>query len=744
MSSPRPFEMQLLGRTQDLLSAFSQRYSPNQVEARFQALEAAAARMGTHDLAAFHKVFGHKTIAPISTLMKVGAELVAEVEKCGIPPALALSALARESLEDSQQRSTGAYHTDFRLAQRVAKLAAPGLNESSRVIDVACGAGILIAALTMEVCGPDRKKTAAWFRNSVFAADLSEVPLRGALISLAALTDDMNALAEMRSHWVSGDSLLMDDQVWSAMAPDGFDAIVANPPWEKVRITKHEFMKATGDTRHYGADTSDIDVSALKNERERVASYSQKLTARYPIIAQGEPDLYMAFLDLHLKLLRPGGKAAILVPGGLIRSQGTKAFRRKILQEASDISVSVLDNKARFFSIDTRFKFLAVALTKAKSARCRRTPIKLLHESGTDTGLVAAHSATIGRSTLAKIRSDLTVPEVKSDKEWTLFRKLNENGVRIDRPGSQWQAEFCRELDMTNDRPSFLSKRSPGTMPVIEGRQLNQHRFGVKGYVSGSGRSAVWSSFQVGSSRVASQFYIPRAACSERALARSGQVRAGFCDIAGQTNERSMMAALVPAGVACGNKVPTVLFPNDPSEDRLLVWLAIVNSFTFDWMLRRVLTTTINYFVLQGIPLPNIAKGGVPWRRIVGHTKELVKLDSAGANDKNWQRIGWLRTQIDIEVALAYGATLDDLTLMLDDFPLLDRAQASLPNEKRSTFTRDMLLAAASKRLRSSRGPKQRWAKRVDAATLIGAYAYIPSEIGVLGEDAMGDNRARE
>ena len=234
MSSPKPFEMQLLGRTQDLLSAFSQRYAPNQVEARFQALEAAAARMGTHDLAAFHRVFGHKTIAPISTLMKVGAELVAEIEKCGIPPALALSALARESLEDSQQRSTGAYHTDFRLAQRVAKLAAPGLNESSRVIDVACGAGILLAALTMEVCGPDRKKTAAWFRNSVFAADLSEVPLRGALISLAALTDDMNALVEMRSHWVSGDSLLMDDQVWSAMAPEGFDAIVANPPWENT------------------------------------------------------------------------------------------------------------------------------------------------------------------------------------------------------------------------------------------------------------------------------------------------------------------------------------------------------------------------------------------------------------------------------------------------------------------------------------------------------------------------------
>ena len=68
------------------------------------------------------------------------------------------------------------------------------------------------------------------------------------------------------------------------------------------------------------------------------------------------------------------------------------------------------------------------------------------------------------------------------------------------------------------------------------------------------------------------------------------------------------MASLIPAGVVCGNKVPNDPFPWDPSEERLLVWVSIANSFAFDWMLRRVLTTTVNYFLLQSVPMQNSPK----------------------------------------------------------------------------------------------------------------------------------------
>ncbi len=80
--------------------------------------------------------------------------------------------------------------------------------------------------------------------------------------------------------------------------------------------------------------------------------------------------------------------------------------------------------------------------------------------------------------------------------------------------------------------------------------------------------------------------------------------RAGYCDIAGQTNERAMMSAAIPAGVVCGNKVPTIIFPGKEGEKRLYFFVGVTNSFVFDWILRRVLSTTVNYFLLFSLPMP--------------------------------------------------------------------------------------------------------------------------------------------
>jgi len=120
---------------------------------------------------------------------------------------------------------------------------------------------------------------------------------------------------------------------------------------------------------------------------------------------------------------------AILVPGGLIRSQGTEAMRRRLLDVSDQILISVIENRAKFFSIDTRFKFLAIACTKSKERNERRRPIKLLHEKGTLDGIEVVGNAAIGRKSLMTVRPDLSVPEVRSNDEWHVFHKMVEAGV---------------------------------------------------------------------------------------------------------------------------------------------------------------------------------------------------------------------------------------------------------------------------------------------------------------------------
>lgn len=681
--------------------------------------------MGSHNLGDYFEAFGCAPITKFEVLEEAAADLISLIDQTGIEPGLVLSALAREELNLSDQRETGAYHTDFRLARRLARSIAMDLCPGSRVIDPACGAGILLVALTLEVCGHDRRATAQFLRNGVYAADLSSVPLRGARLALASLTDDLGAVIEMCQHWIAGDSLLLASEEWHQIAPGGFDAIIANPPWERVRLTRHEFARSGGSHSPYGSAIAAEHLRGYRAKQKKIATYAERLAQRHPLLTGGEADLYAAFMSLYLEQLRPGGRAAVLVPGGLIRSQGTAAIRRAIFAACDQIEVGIFDNKARFFAIDTRFKFVALTLRRGLNNRAKGTPIRLTHEVGTEFDTNVSGRARLARADVTRLSPDLSLPEVASDHAWELFRRLAVSGERMDDPRTAWYAEPCRELDMTSDRAAFSQRKGRGLIPVIEGRHIHQFRFGAKAYRSGRGRAAVWDALPVGSSEIRPQFYIALSRCAEKARHRMGQWRVGFCDIAGQTNERAMMAALIPPGVACGNKVPTLVFPNDPSAERLKVWTAVANSFAFDWMLRRVLTTTINYFVLYNVPMPHLRPGGLPWRRIVAAVNALAALDAGGRAPDTDQAAASLRVQIEIEVCLAYDLSVDDLDLMFGDFPLLDRGQPALPGEMRSTVTRDTVLSAFARRRRERDG----WQDRASAAAARGAIPYVPAQM---------------
>ncbi|MCW4873376.1 hypothetical protein M7793_20300 [Enterobacter hormaechei subsp. hoffmannii] len=137
MSSPRPVESEYLAPAE---AALTQAVGgETSFELRLQVLEAASARFGGFDLTAFHEAFGVKSKRAASDLLELAVPVASAIERSPIHPALALSVLAREVLHEQDRKSTGAYHTDFRLATRLAQLAAPKLTHKSKVIDPACG-----------------------------------------------------------------------------------------------------------------------------------------------------------------------------------------------------------------------------------------------------------------------------------------------------------------------------------------------------------------------------------------------------------------------------------------------------------------------------------------------------------------------------------------------------------------------------------------------------------------------------
>lgn len=278
---------------------------------------------------------------------------------------------------------------------------------------------------------------------------------------------------------------------------------------------------------------------------------------------------------------------------------------------------------------------------------------------------------------------------------------------------------------MTNHRPLFSRRRSAGALPVVEGRMIQHHRSRSKAYLTGTGRAAQWRPLPLHRADDArSQFYVPADRLPLSRRARAATARVGFCDIVGQTNERTLQAAVIGPGQICGNKVPTVdllSHPDDPDQPFVLV--AVLNSLPVDWLLRRVVTTSLNYFVLLGLALPRVEPGSAVATDLARLARALH--DAEGDDNADLRQVAQWRAEIDSLVLRAYGLGPEDMRLMLDDFPLLDRGQPALPGESRSTVTSDLLQSVCD---RADTEAESRHAR----ATALGSIAYVPEEFAAL------------
>lgn len=698
-------------------------------------LDAAASRLGGFDLDGYRDLLGIDARLDPGRAHSHAATLLGLVERSGVPPRLALAALAQPALTDTRRRVTGAYYTDFGLARylarRTAQLAATPLTPASTVVDTAAGTGTLLVALATQVCGADPGALRDLVAHGLSAVDLDPACRRASLATLASLTADLGAVATLATRIRTGDSLLADGRLWRELSAGGrFDAVIGNPPWERLRVTRHEVLLADGSDRHYGADYGPQPCSGAAAhgcEADRVRRYVAALTARYPLLGERDIDLYAAFLALGWSLLRPGGSLGLLLPAGLIRAQGTTSLREHLLVNASEVDLTVFHNRRRFFGIDTRFKFLAVCahIVGHSGAPTRQEPgatIRLRHGGGAHGGGDDAGESApvrIGFGELSAARRDLTVPEVGTEREWQLFRHLTARGCAPDDPAGPWAMRITREVDMTQARALFSRTPSEATVPLVEGRMVHQYRSRAKTYLSGTGRAAIWRPVALGAV-ARPQFFLDPARLPEPVRARVTRPRVGFCDIVGQTNERTLQAALIPPGRVCGNKVPTIDFPGCGAQERgqrEMLFLAAANSIVVDWFVRRIVTTSLNFFILLGVPLPLLDPGSPAGRRLVSLAQGLLAAELAG--DRCAGQVAEDRAEVDLLICDAYGIDRADLAVVLADFPLLDRGQPPLPGEPRSTITADLLAGACG---------DARARERYEAAASAGALAYVPHE----------------
>ena len=92
--------------------------------------------------------------------------------------------------------------------------------------------------------------------------------------------------------------------------------------------------------------------------------------------------------------------------------------------------------------------------------------------------------------------------------------------------------------------------------------------------------------------------------------------RIAFRDVTNRTNQRTVIACLVPPKVFIANQAPYLLWPRGDNKDEAYL-LGILCSIPLDWYARRFVETHVNYFVFNPLPVPRPDRDDVLWQRTV-------------------------------------------------------------------------------------------------------------------------------
>jgi hypothetical protein len=83
--------------------------------------------------------------------------------------------------------------------------------------------------------------------------------------------------------------------------------------------------------------------------------------------------------------------------------------------------------------------------------------------------------------------------------------------------------------------------------------------------------------------------------------------RAASREVAGATNERTAIAALLPPGVLCGHTISVERSPARRPNASALLLVGVMNSYSFDWLVRQKAAAHVSIYILAELPMPDLA-----------------------------------------------------------------------------------------------------------------------------------------
>ncbi|HHH47912.1 MAG TPA: SAM-dependent DNA methyltransferase [Gammaproteobacteria bacterium] len=517
------------------------------------------------------------------------------------------------------------------------------------------------------------------------------------LYSLVNDHDQLLAYAQSRPWWPAFEVVRCRERFfhWELEFPEvfldpdkrGFDAILGNPPWDKVLPNRHEFYGRYDILiRAYTGAELDSRIKELNSLHPNLAEEFQRYRDRINLIAAilkkggdysyheweidgrtsgGHQDLFKFFVERAHQLLREGGRAGYVVPSALYNNEGCTGLRHLLLDEAAIERFYAFENRDKIFPIDSRYKFVSLVFRKGApdpdgfQAAFMRHDLEELSDDAPKEWMVP-----IKRDELVRLSpGTLAFLEYRGPRDREILLEMYQGRPLLGDEGPDtWNARFYTEFNMTNDKDLWTDpatgrlwtvKQILGTGPADF--QETRARMAEKGF---------WPLYE---GKHIEQFLvdikpIERWVSLEACEAKYGKPpepgpKVVFRDIAANTNERTCIAAVLPARSCFGHTLSGLDVSIPPDEA-----VTVLNSFVFDFGIRfRTAGTHLSFTYMSRMPLIRLP------------VSVTVPTGSGGQHHSDshdtWQFV-WAGNRA---VAEAYGLTPDDFAHVLSTFPVFAR-----------------------------------------------------------------------
>jgi len=270
----------------------------------------------------------------------------------------------------------------------------------------------------------------------------------------------------------------------------GFDCILGNPPWERIKLVEKEFF-LTRDLSIVNAPTASS-RNKLINQLEttnpilyaeyKKAAYDAEATAgflinsgKYPLLGKGDVNTYTVFTENCRNLINQNGRMGIIVPTGIATDDTTKEFFREIVETKTLVSLYDFENRRGLFA-DVHRMFRFCLLTIYGSSRTH--PFDFLFYA-TDVNHLADEWRHFGltREELLIINPNTgNCPVFRSQRDAEIVKKIYNRFpvlIREETGENPWNIQYNTMFHMANDSGLFNTRKEL----EAEGFELTGNRF---------------------------------------------------------------------------------------------------------------------------------------------------------------------------------------------------------------------------------------------------------------------------